>query len=118
MAGCRSKVSRSSARPARKCRWQRTVQRKSSQRRKVEYSSVGEYRGLRVGLAQAIAIKVFGEPMQGVQIAQAALAVLDVGLDAIARVTGALVALVALGQLGLDKLARRAAARLRAGSAG
>ena len=38
------------------------------------------------------------------QVAQAALAVLDVGLDAIARLAGPPVALVALGQLRLDEL--------------
>ena len=42
------------------------------------------------------------------QVAQAALAVLDVGLDAIARLARAPVALVALGQLGLHELARGA----------
>jgi hypothetical protein len=46
--------------------------------------------------------------MQGVQIAQAAFAILDIGLDTIARFAGAAVALVALGELGLDELPRRA----------
>ena len=38
------------------------------------------------------------------EIAQTALAVLDVGLDAVAQLTGAPVALVALGHLGLDEV--------------
>jgi hypothetical protein len=43
-----------------------------------------------------------------VEIAQAALAVLDVGLQAVARAAQALVAGGALGQLGLDKAGRAA----------
>ena len=39
------------------------------------------------------------------QVAQAALAFLDVGLDDVARIAHALVALVALGELGLDEVA-------------
>ena len=38
------------------------------------------------------------------EVAQAALAVLDVGLDAVARLAGAPMTLVALGHLGLDEL--------------
>ena len=43
------------------------------------------------------------EPEQGLEIAQAALAFLDVGLEQVAAVAGALVAGVALGELGLDE---------------
>ena len=50
------------------------------------------------------AVDVFGDPEQRVQVAQAALAVLDVGLDQIARLAGAAVALLALGELGGDEL--------------
>ena len=42
------------------------------------------------------------------QIAQPALAVLDVGLDLVAGFTRALVALVALAELGRDEIARAA----------
>ena len=52
----------------------------------------------------ADAIDVLGDPEQRVQVAQAALAVLDVGLDQIARLAGAAVALLALGELGGDEL--------------
>ena len=58
-------------------------------------------------LEVAHAIDVFGDPEQRVQVAQAALAVLDVGLDQIARLAGAAVALLALGELGGDELRRR-----------
>ena len=48
-------------------------------------------------LAQSLAVEVFREPVQRVQVAQAALAVLDVGLHPVAQLAGAPVALVALG---------------------
>ncbi len=51
------------------------------------------------------AIEVFGDPKQRVQIAQPALAVLNVRLQYIARIAEPLVALVPLSQLRLDKLA-------------
>ena len=50
-------------------------------------------------------VEIFGDPEQGVQIAQAPLAVLDVGLEQIARIAGALVARVAFAQLGGDEFA-------------
>src|ERR1700756_2389186 len=59
-------------------------------------------------LALAHAINVFGDPVERVQVAQSALAVLDVGLDQIAGLAGAPVALLALGELGGDELRRRA----------
>ena len=68
-----------------------------------------EHPRLHGGRIDAVAVEVLGEPMQRVQVAQAALAVLDVGLDAVARFAGAAVALVALGKLGLDELAGRPA---------
>ena len=55
------------------------------------------------GLAHAI--EILGDPEQQVQVAQPALALLDVGLDDVARIAHALVALVALGELGLDEVA-------------
>ena len=55
-----------------------------------------------LGLAHAV--DVFGDPEQRVQIAQTALAVLDVGLDQIARLSGATVSLLALRELGGDEL--------------
>ena len=59
-----------------------------------------------VGLAHAV--DVFRDPEQRVQVAQAALAVLDVGLDQIARLPGAAVPLLALGELGRDEFGRGA----------
>ena len=53
-------------------------------------------------LAVAHAVEILADPEQRVQVAQAALAVLDVGLDEIAGVARLGVALVALGELGLD----------------
>ena len=63
-----------------------------------------EHAGLGQLLHLAHAIDIFGDPEQGVQVAQAALAVLDIGLDQIARLAGAAVALLALGELGGDEL--------------
>jgi hypothetical protein len=68
----------------------------------------GEDRRFHRAGAEAVAVEIFGQPMQGMQVAQAALAVLDVGLDPVARFAGAPVALVALGELGLHELPRRA----------
>jgi hypothetical protein len=59
-----------------------------------------------IGLADAI--DIFRDPEQRVQVAQAALAVLDVGLDQIARLPAAAVALLALGELGGDEFRRGA----------
>ncbi len=59
-----------------------------------------------IGLAHAI--DIFRDPEQRVQVAQAALAVLDVGLDQIARLPGAAVALLALGKFGGDEFGRGA----------
>ena len=49
-------------------------------------------------------VQVLGDPEQGVQVAQAALALLDVGLDHVAAGAGPGLALVALLQLGGDEL--------------
>ena len=54
-----------------------------------------------VGLAHAV--DIFRDPEQRVQVAQAALAVLDVGFDQIARLPGAAVPFFALGELGGDE---------------
>ena len=82
---------------------QRTDHRKSAQRRKVRYSCASNTpRSTQlVGLAHAV--DIFRDPEQRVQVAQAALAVLDVGLDQIARLPGAAVPLLALGELGGDE---------------
>jgi hypothetical protein len=53
------------------------------------------------------AVNVFADPEQRVQIAQAAFAVLHVGLEHVARVARALVALAALVELGLDEVGGR-----------
>jgi hypothetical protein len=52
-------------------------------------------------------IDVLGDPEQRVQVAQAALAVLDVGLDQIARHSRALVTVVAFSEFGGHEFARR-----------
>ena len=54
----------------------------------------------------AYAVDVFGDPEQGVQVAQAAFAVLDIRLDQIARLADAAMALLALGELGGDEFGR------------
>ena len=86
---------------------QRTDHRKSSQRRNSLYLVVVEHAALDQLLDVVHAIDVLGDPEQRVQVAQAAFAVLDVGLDQIARLAGAAVALLALGELGGDELRRR-----------
>ena len=53
-----------------------------------------------------VGIEMLGEPVQRVQVAQAAFAVLDVGLDEIARGAGAGMADILLGELRLDEGAR------------
>ena len=68
----------------------------------VEHAALDQF------LRLAHAIDVFGDPEQRVQVAQAALAVLDVGLDQIARLAGAAVSLFALGKLRGDEFRRRA----------
>ncbi len=59
-----------------------------------------------VGLAHPV--DVFRDPEQRVQVAQAALAVLDVGFDQIARLAGASMPLLALGQFGGHEFGRGA----------
>ncbi len=51
-------------------------------------------------------VDVLGDPEEGVQVAQAALALLDVGFEDIARGAVLAVTPVALGQLGFDELGR------------
>ena len=67
----------------------------------VEHAALDQF------LRLAHAVDVFGDPEQRVQVAQSALAVLDVGLDEIARLAGAAVTLLALGELGGDEFRRR-----------
>ena len=64
----------------------------------VEHALLDQFLGI------AHPVDVFGDPEQGVEVAQAALAVLDVGLDQIARLAAAAMALLALGELGGDEL--------------
>ena len=49
-------------------------------------------------------IEIFADPVERLQIAQAPLALLDVGLDQIAAFALARVALVAFGELGFDEI--------------
>ena len=62
-----------------------------------------EHAGLDKLLLRRVGIEMLGEPVQGMQIAQAALAVLDVRLDEITRGAGAGVARVLLLELGIDE---------------
>ncbi len=66
--------------------------------------AAGEDALLRQFLVGLHPVGVAGDPEQRVQVAQATLAVLDVGLDQIARLAGLAVALVALGELGGDEV--------------
>ena len=77
----------------------------------VEHAALDQLLGL------AHAVDVFGDPEQRVQIAQAALAVLHVRLDQIARLAGAAQPLLALGELGGDELRARCPARCSCRSA-
>ena len=63
----------------------------------------GEHPGIDELLLGRVGVKVLGEPVQGMQIAQATLAVLDVRLDQIARGTGAGMTGVLLLELGIDE---------------
>ncbi len=101
-----SNDSRSSARPATKCMLQRTDHKKSSQRRNSRNSSRSNTPRCDQTFRLAHAIDVFGDPEQRVQVAQAALAVLHIGFDQIARLAGAAVALFALGEFGGDEFGR------------
>src|ERR1700709_2243134 len=67
-----------------------------------------EYAALEQLIGLAHAVDIFRDPEQRMQIAQAALAVLDVGFDQITRLSGAAVTLLALGELGGDELGRGA----------
>src|SRR3546814_5014841 len=49
-------------------------------------------------------VEELGDPEQRVQVAQAALALLDVGLELVARAAEAVMPRLALAELGLDKL--------------
>ena len=53
-------------------------------------------------------MQILGDPEQGVEVAQTALALLDVGLDHIAAGAGPIMPFVALLQLGGDELRARA----------
>ena len=63
--------------------------------------------GLDEVLAAVDAIEIFGDPVERLQVAQAALAVLDIGLDQVARGARRGVAGVALGELGVDEFGAR-----------
>src|SRR5262245_8622262 len=63
----------------------------------------GENAGFDELFLRLVGIEVLGEPMKRVQIAQTALAVLDIGLDQITRGAGARMSRILLGELGLDE---------------
>ena len=67
----------------------------------IEHAARDQFLGL------AYAIDVLGDPEQRVQVAQTAFAVFDVGLDEVARLTGAAVTLLAFSKLGGYELRRR-----------
>ena len=69
---------------------------------RVEHAALQQF----VGLAHAV--DVFRDPEQRVQVAQAALAVLHVGLDQIARLAAAAMPLLALGEFRGDEFGRGA----------
>ncbi len=96
---CRSKVRRSSARLVIVCRWQRTASRNASARRKLANSFCVNRPDVDQLGRFVHAVDVLADPVQRLQVAQPALAVLDVGLDDVAAVAHALVPRVALGEL-------------------
>ena len=71
--------------------------------RKSRISAARKDAGLDQIVAGAHAIEILGDPEQRLEIAQAALAFLDVGLDQIAGGALLAMALVALGELGGDE---------------
>ena len=73
-----------------------------------------EHAGLDELFFRLVGIEVLGEPMQRVQIAQTAFAILDVGLHKIARGAGAGMTRVLLGELRLDEWPCIALQHLRA----
>ena len=73
--------------------------------------------GFAAAVAQTLSVEVLRQPVQRVQVAQAALAVLDIGLHPVPQLAGAPVALVALGELGLDEPGRSAGHHLGAEAA-
>ncbi len=83
--------------------WQRTAQRKSSAFSKSAVLVLREHAQRYQFGRVADVVVVFRDPEQRMQVAQAALAFLDVRLDQIAGVAGLAVALVALGELGGDE---------------
>ena len=58
-------------------------------------------------------VEVFSDPVERLQVAQAAFAFLDIGLDEVAAFALPRVTLVALGQFGFDEILTVAGARLR-----
>ncbi len=81
--------------------WQRTAQRKSSAFRNWLYSACVNTPCSTSSLDGAFAVEILADPEQRLQVAQPALAVLDVRLDEVAAFADLAVALVALGELGL-----------------
>ena len=80
------------------------VQRKASASAKMRNSS-----GVKTPICDQVlgglgVVEVLADPEQRLQVAQAALALLDVGLEQVARAALAGVALGALGELQLDEL--------------
>src|SRR4029078_10337532 len=69
---------------------------------RIEHAAFEQFVGL------AYPIYIFRDPEQRMQIAQASLTILDVGLDEITRLAGAAVTFFALGKLGGYELGRGA----------
>ena len=82
---------------------QRVAQRKSSASTNRRYSRRVNRPTSTSAAASLHAVDIFGDPEQRVEVAQAALALLDVGLDLVAGIAGLDDALVALGELGGDE---------------
>jgi hypothetical protein len=93
-------------------RWQRTAHRKRSARWNWPKLLRGEQPRLDQLRRRLQPIGIFADPEERVEVAQAALAFLDVGLDHIAAVAHAPVPLVALLQLLGDEAAHVAARHL------
>ena len=111
-----SNASRSSARPAARWRWQRTAQKKRSARSNRRNSAAVSSPCSTRSAGALDPEGILADPVERVEVAQAALAVLDVGLDDVAAVAHAAVALVALGELGGDDSRARCRRRPRCGS--
>src|SRR6185437_516938 len=66
-----------------------------------------ENTGFDRGRPDLLSENVFRQPLQGMEVAQAAFAILDIGFDTIAAFANAAHAIIAFGHLRVDELPRR-----------